>query len=431
MCKSISIVISPNFINLYNNDFQDYLYGIKSNDINVRKYIFKKKIKNKFKIKNITKGIKPEFEKLKPHYSFSNGEDDIENINYIYYSEDEEKKKAINKEKNKYIKNNSIKNDFFLYLHEREIKEKLGSLKNNLNYDDSFNLKESYDNFSINFDKLISRFGQEIKKKYGLNPKNFNTINPSQKNENYDFGDLDNKFDKLFLQKNYEKKKLSEKFAVKSFTNVDRKVNRQYSHLVLYNIPKMAPDFNTRKQFFEIFTEFKDLISLALLSKKNDYILKNGLDFDTFFSCIREIQDENENFARKLFSNMNKSNSSVLNIKDFINGMNSIKKSDLSDKIQLYLNSMDISNKDEISFKEAVKISKASILKNIDYKNDDANLEDLSKFLANYIFKLVGADINKKINIEELKNIVIKKNQNNKSKVNNKDIEYLEMFCGI
>ena len=377
MCKSISIVISPNFINLYNNDFQDYLYGIKSNDINVRKYIFKKKIKNKFKIKNITKGIKPEFEKLKPHYSFSNGEDDIENINYIYYSEDEEKKKAINKEKNKYIKNNSIKNDFFLYLHEREIKEKLGSLKNNLNYDDSFNLKESYDNL------------------------------------------------------NYEKKKLSEKFAVKSFTNVDRKVNRQYSHLVLYNIPKMAPDFNTRKQFFEIFTEFKDLISLALLSKKNDYILKNGLDFDTFFSCIREIQDENENFARKLFSNMNKSNSSVLNIKDFINGMNSIKKSDLSDKIQLYLNSMDISNKDAISFKEAVKISKASILKNIDYKNDDANLEDLSKFLANYIFKLVGADINKKINIEELKNIVIKKNQNNKSKVNNKDIEYLEMFCGI
>ena len=168
-----------------------------------------------------------------------------------------------------------------------------------------------------------------------------------------------------------------------------------------------------------------------MLSKKNDYILKNGLDFDTFYSCIAEIQDESENFAKKLFSNMNKSNSSVLNIKDFINGMNSIKKSDLSDKIQLYLNSMDIFNKDEITFKEAIKISRESILKNIDYKNDDSTLEDLSKFLAQYIFKLVGTDINKKINIEELKNTVINKNENNKSNISSKDIEYLEMFCGI
>ena len=431
MCKSISIVISPGFINLYNNDFQDYLYGIKSNDYNIKKNLLNKKTKNKFKIKNITKGIKPKFEKLKPHYSFSNGEDDIENINYIYYSDDEEKKKIINKEKNKYIKNNSIKNDFFLYLHEREINAKLTSLKENLNYDKSFNLKESYDNFSINFEKLISRFGQEVKKKYGLNPKNFNTVNPSQKNENYDFRDLDNKFDKLFIQKNGDKIKLNNKFAVKSFTNVDRKVNKQYSHLVLYNIPKISPDFNTRKTFFEIFAQFKDLLAIALLSKKNDYILKNGLDFDTFYSCIAEIQDESENFAKKLFSNMNKSNSSVLNIKDFINGMNSIKKSDLSDKIQLYLNSMDIFNKDEITFKEAIKISRESILKNIDYKNDDSTLEDLSKFLAQYIFKLVGTDINKKINIEELKNTVINKNENNKSNISSKDIEYLEMFCGI
>ena len=431
MCKSISIVISPGFINLYNNDFQDYLYGIKSNDYNIKKNLLNKKTKNKFKIKNITKGIKPKFEKLKPHYSFSNGEDDIENINYIYYSEDEEKKKVINKEKNKYIKNNSIKNDFFLYLHEREINAKLTSLKENLNYDKSFNLKESYDNFSIDLEKLISRFGQEVKKKYGLNPKNFNTVNPSQKNENYDFRDLDNKFDKLFIQKNGDKIKLNNKFAVKSFTNVDRKVNKQYSHLVLYNIPKISPDFNTRKTFFEIFAQFKDLLAIALLSKKNDYILKNGLDFDTFYSCIAEIQDESENFAKKLFSNMNKSNSSVLNIKDFINGMNSIKKSDLSDKIQLYLNSMDIFNKDEITFKEAIKISRESILKNIDYKNDDSTLEDLSKFLAQYIFKLVGTDINKKINIEELKNTVINKKENNKSNISNKDIEYLEMFCGI
>jgi hypothetical protein len=31
ICKSISIVISPNFIDLYHNEYQDFLFGIKKN----------------------------------------------------------------------------------------------------------------------------------------------------------------------------------------------------------------------------------------------------------------------------------------------------------------------------------------------------------------------------------------------------------------
>lgn len=435
ICKSISIVISPNFINLYNNEFQDFLLGIRKST-----YILKKtfrKRKSKFKIKNFTKGIKSKYEKLKPHYSFSAGENEIENINYLYYSDDEEKKNQIEKDKKNYInKDHCLKNDFFLYLNEREIGDKLKSLKSNLYYTTPFKLKESYDNFRISFEKLLSRFRQEVKQKYGLNPKNFNSEKPSKINKNYDFNDMDNNFEKLFLQKDFEKIKLSKKFSKKNITNVDKKVNKQYSYFLSYNIPKITSNPKERKRFFEIFGEFKDLISIALSVKQNNFILKNGLDFDTFWNCIPEIQDEREFFAKKLFTNMNKSNSSVLNVQDFLKGMNFIKNSNLSEKLDLYMNSMDIPNANRINFKDAVKISMQSLLKNLDgninYKNADPEsvLNDLSFFLASYIFDLVGVDKNKSINIEDLKKIIYKYNERDYNGDRN-DIKYLQMFCGI
>ena len=435
ICKSISIVISPNFINLYNNEFQDFLLGIKKSTYILKKNYAMGKQKNKFKIKNITKGIKSKYEKLKSHYSFSAGENDIENINYLYYSDDEIKKNKIVNDKDNYLnKGHFLKNDFFLYLNERE-EEKLKSLKKRLYYKTPFKLKESYDNFTISFEKLLSRFRQEIKEKYGLNPQNFNSENSPKKNKNYDFSDMDQKFEKLFIQNNLEKIKLNKKFNKKRITNVDKKVNKQYSYFVAYNIPKIVPNPNSRKKFFQIFGEFKDLISIALSLKQNYFILKNGLDFDTFWNCISEIQDKREFFAKKLFTHMNKSNSSLLNIKDFINGMNFIKNSNLSEKLDLYMNSMDIPNINKISFNDAVKISMQSLLKNLDYgkiniKNAENILNDLSVFLANYIFNLIGVDKDKNINVEDLKRIINKSNEKN-YEGDEKDSGYLQMFCGI
>ena len=433
ICKSISIVISPNFINLYNNDFQDFLYGIKKHDYNILTKFITKKRKTKFKIDNITKGIKSKYEQLKPHYSFSAGENEIENIEYIYYSDNEEKKEKLEKD-NHLNKDYILKNDFFINLVENDINKKLKPLEDNLNYKTTFNLKESYDNFTIDFRKLLSRFRQELYKKYGLNPKNFNSESAKNKNVNYDFRDMDNKFEKLFLQKNFEKIKLNKKFNKKKITNIDKKVNRQYSHFVTYNIPKIVPNPELRKKFFDIFVQFKSLVSIALSMKQNDFILKNGLDFDTFWNCIPEIQDEREFFAKKLFTHMNKSNSSLLNIKDFINGMNFIKNSHLSEKLELYMHSMNIGNNGQINYSDAVKISKQSILKNLDGDNnveDDGILvKELSTFLASYIFKLVGCDTKSSINIDDLKRIINKSKESNDIEVI-KDLEYLELFCGI
>ena len=431
MCKSISIIIAPSFISLYNNEYQEYLLRIKEINYNKEKMRLNKRQKNKLKVRNIIRGIKPEFEKLKPHYSFSAGENEIENINYFYYSDDEEKKRVINKDIKNYLNNkNFLKNDFFLYLNDRETNGKLEQLNDNLNYKNTFSLKESYDSFKINFQKLLSRFSQELKKKYGLNPKNFNSPNNQNKNENYDFSDLDSKFDNLFIRKRGTKKNVNKKFIQKNFTSVDKKVDKKYSHLVLYNIPILMDKYNatSRKKFFEIFIQFKDLLSIALALKKNEMILKNGLDFDTFHYCLAEIQNQNSNFAKNLFAFMNKSNSSLLNIEDFMNGMNYIKHTELSDKVDIYLNSMNILHNGQINFKDAVKVSTYSVLKNLgkEIKNKKNNLvlNELGTFLASYIFELVGCEPNKNMILENLKKTVDKNS-------NNQNIEYLEMFFGV
>ena len=428
ICKGISIVLSPIFINLYKKEYQGYINNkkIKNEKLFLNKKLKGKK-KKKFKIERITKGITAKREKLKNHYSFSSGENEIENIKYVYYSDNEEKKEEINK---KIFDKCFLKNDFYLLTNESDVDKKLKLLKNSLNYKSSFKLKESYDKYKISFEKILNRFRNDIHKKYSLNPKNFNSMNSIKDNDNYDFQDLDGKYENLYLKKKGEKKKIINMPKHATFCNIDKKVNKQYSYFISYNIPKLLDKYKkyNRKKLFDIFIQFKDLIALSLSLNQNELILKNGLDFDTFMNCIFEIQDEEYDFAKNLFSHINKSDSPLLNIEDFIKGMYFIKNSDLTEKLELFSNSLDISNKKEINFQEAIKISKNSISKYLDekYQNKykDLILKELSEYLANFIFQLVGIKKNECINIERLKKF-IKENRDNKN------IRYLEMFYGV
>lgn len=430
ICKGISIVLSPIFINLYKKEYQGYINYKKIKNEKLKLFLNKKlkgKKKKNFKIERLTKGITAKREKLKNHYSFSSGENEIENIKYVYYSDNEEKKEEINK---KIFDKCFLKNDFYLLTNESDVDKKLKLLKNSLNYKSSFKLKESYDKYKISFEKILNRFRNDIHKKYSLNPKNFNSMNSIKDNDNYDFQDLDGKYENLYLKKKGEKKKIINMPKHATFCNIDKKVNKQYSYFISYNIPKLLDKYKkyNRKKLFDIFIQFKDLIALSLSLNQNELILKNGLDFDTFMNCIFEIQDEEYDFAKNLFSHINKSDSPLLNIEDFIKGMYFIKNSDLTEKLELFSNSLDISNKKEINFQEAIKISKNSILKYLDekYQNKykDLILKELSEYLANFIFQLVGIKKNECINIERLKKF-IKENRDNKN------IRYLEMFYGV
>ena len=427
ICKGLSIVSTPSFIELYNNEFQHYL--------NQKKLVLDIKNKNKllihkneidiskFKYRKINKGINSQKEKLKPHYSFASGENEIEKKDYIYYSDNEERKiKTYNE-----IKNNCIfKNDFFIYLYGKRINEKIKKLKNNLHFNKNFDLKNSYDNFNISFDKLINRYKKELSKKFGINAMKFNSDVDKNKND-YDFEDLDSQFDKLYLKRESKKENLNKKLNNNFDYNVDKNVNKYYAYFILYNIPKLLKEYKnyTRQTLFEVFTQFKDLMALSFSLNKNKFILKNGIDFNTFWNCVEELTDEREKFARKLFTQINKSNSSVLNIEDFIKGMYFIQNSEITEKLELFLKSLDISGKGEINFKEAIEISKESILRNLVVDNQDNYvLNELSNFFANFIFKLVGVEKDKCIKISDLKQAIIEGNNENN------EVEYLEMFCG-
>ena len=132
---------------------------------------------------------------------------------------------------------------------------------------------------------------------------------------------------------------------------------------------------------------------------------------------------------------MNKSNSSLLNIEDFIKGMLFLKNAKLNEKLDIYVHSMEIENLNKINFEDAVKISKKSILKKLDGivgKNINLVLNELSTFLASFVFEVIGCEKNKSINLEDLKKIIIKSYENdNKIKIDKQDIGYLEMFFGI
>ena len=425
LCKDISIVISPSFVKLYNNEFKEYLNQKNKkiyNNINNNK---NKINKNNFKIKEIIMGINVKKEQLKPHYSFSSGENEIINNNYIYYSDDEERKNEAYKD---IEKNCILKNDFYIYITKKDVNQKIKNLKKKLNFNTPFNLRESYNNHKVSFEKLLNRYRKELNKKYGLNQINFDSNKDNR--YLYDSQDLNNNFDKLYIKKETEKQKLNKKLKKKVYYNIENIVNKYYSHFILYNIPKLLKEHKnfTRENLFESFGQFKDLISLSFSMNKNEFILKNGIDFETFWNCVEELNDENQNFAKKLFKQINKGNLSVLNIKDFMNGIYFIKNSELKEKLELFLKTLDLTGKGEINYDEAVEISRESILRNLTNQNinkqNNILLNELSIFFANFIFKLVGIEKDKNLKIEDLKQHIIEGN------IEDNDVEYLEMFCG-
>ena len=255
ICKGISIISSHKFIELYLTEFNQYLKLKKDNTIKIKdknKSNNNKLNNNIFKYK-IRKGINEKREKLKNHYSFALGENEIESIDYIYYSENEEKK---NKAYEDIYNNCFFKNDFYIYINEKGINEKIKALKNKLNFNKFFDLRKSYNKFNPNFNTLLDRYKKELSKKLGINTINFNS---DKDKKYYDFEDLDNQFDKLFLKRESEKEKINRKLNKKIYHNIDKTVNQYYAYFVLYNIPKLLRNIKTMidRDYLKFFLNLK------------------------------------------------------------------------------------------------------------------------------------------------------------------------------
>ena len=430
ICKGISMVTTPNFLNIYKKEFKNYLKIENENNKknNYEKICSNKKI-YKFKIKRITKGIKSKYEKYKPHYSFANGEDEVKYEEFIIYSDNEERKEPA--EKN-ILKNCYLKNDFFLYLNKKNTEKKISELKSKLKFNKPFDFRESYKKFSFNFDKLIEKYKKEIQRQLKINPRIYKIDQIDSKINSHNLKYPKDTIANLYLHRNNKKPFKRAQLKHDSFYySADKKANKYYPPFILYNIPKLLSEFKnyTRRRLYEIYMQYKDLVVISYAKNKSDFILKSGVDFDTFWMCVEQLSTEKKKFVEKIYNQINRSKLCVLNMKDFLRGMYFIQNSEITEKLDLFLKALDVSGKGVITYKEAIEICKDSIQRNLSEKNQyNQNnlyaLNELSQFFATFIFKLIGVGQNELLKLDDLKKAILQKN----NEFN--EIEYLEMFCG-
>ena len=452
VCVGASVLTTRPLMKIYENYFLNYLKEKdKQKEIQKKlrqKFLFMDKFRHIYRIKNLTCGIKTKYEKYKPHYSFAEGENNIENVDYVIYSDDEDRKKS----KEKDILNNCyLKNDFFLYINENDIKKKTSELKKNLTFTETYNLRQHYKEYKPDFDNLLEKYKKEIYHQLRINPKIFivDPIDSKINSHNLEFPD--DKLENLYISRRNQKRKNFKLFQqnylrkqpkhkqIKDpkythdpfYHNLARDVNKYYNPLILYNIPKLLKEFKnfTRKRIYELYSKYKDLITMAYTKNKDKYILQNGVDFDTFWRCMDTFSDEKKEFATKIYNQINRREICFLSMEDFLSGMYYMHNSDLTRKLELFLKMLDKSGKGSISFNEAVEICKESIQRSFGEKGDEGTkdktaLNQMSEFFAGFVFQLIGIDKRNNLEIDVLRKAVISK----ENELN--EFEYLEMFCG-
>ena len=318
VCLGAQIITTRPLMALYDNEFKndmkEYMEKMKEMEKEKEELLLKEKLKyKKHKIKKIIPGIRPKYERYKPHYSFADGENNIENIDYIIYSDDEERKESKGK---KILKNCYLKNDFFLYLNENDINKKTIELKKNLNFTASYNLRENFKKFNPSFESLLQRYKKEIYHQLKIDPKIFivDPIDAKINSHNLEFPN--DKLTKLYMPRkqkkvnliNYQKKYLKKtpkyKIAINDhfYHNMNRNISKYYNPFILYNIPKLLSEYNnfTRKRLFELYSKYKDLITMSYAKHKSKYILQNGVDFEVWKISQTKKKNSQLNYIIKL-----------------------------------------------------------------------------------------------------------------------------------
>ena len=387
------------------------------------------------------------YRKLKRNNSYSEGENLTVKTKSSIMSDCEEKKEEIAKdiEENCYLKY-----DFYLYLTEKETEEKLKQLRSKLIHTKPIDIEKSYRKFHCDYDKMIDRFTKEscpqyIKNKQGMIFNNNTTINTTNSNkskkikspltvdeicQNLDIHNMqfpNRKLDKVYIQSEDKLPYITKNAKQETFYhNLQRNVDKFYPHFLIFNIKKMLSLYKNfdRKQLYQIFAIYKDLVSLCYATNKDELILKNGIDFATFWKCVNDISVEKKKFVEKLFMQINRNKSRLLTMNDFFEGMSFIQNTELKEKLDLFLKALDETGKGNLLYDEVKNICKDSIKRNLfdeSQSNDEYALVELSEFFADFIFKLLNNPLDEPLKLEDIKNAIIQ---------GSVETQYLEMFCG-
>lgn len=203
------------------------------------------------------------------------------------------------------------------------------------------------------------------------------------------------------------------------------KIEKYYPDLISFNIPHFLNAFPKlkRRELFEIFVEFKTLLKICVIINKNLKLIKEGIDFDTFYNCILQMNSQGKEMTKKIFNTINTLNSKYVNWEELMNGLLTLKNKDLNDKLDLFLRIIDSDGNGYLSFEEVYSLSIDSLSRQLS-KGKEMNENDivitlLADYFAKLIFQLVGRPINEEIPITEIKAKIYEGGQ---------AAEYLQMF---
>ena len=270
-------------------------------------------------------------------------------------------------------------------------------------------------------------------KKRGIKEKIITNRILGEKNENNTFIEMSNNSEK----ENAKKKK----FSIINSKNItfmaEKKVNKLFHDLLIFQLPKLPKKKYIRKVLYDIFIEFKNLLILSMMKNKDINIYKKGIDFNTFYNCNTKINQQGKIIGKKIFEIFNnKTDIKYMNLNHYIDGMLKIKESNKENKLDLFFEMLNNNSDGCLTYDDIYKLSIICLQKitlNIEdeadfekyiKENDDKDIkivEGLAEYFCKMIFKLVSVDIKEKIPLKLLKKLIIQGGE---------QADYIELLFG-
>ena len=193
------------------------------------------------------------------------------------------------------------------------------------------------------------------------------------------------------------------------YYSLENDVNEVIPSLFKCNIPQLLEKYKnfSRSELYDLFVQYKILMKLNICINKDRKIINKGIDFNTFYKGVPEMSNESEDLAKKMFNVINESGTSNLSLDEFLKGMCTIKSEKISDKIDMFFKIIDSDCNNNLSWEEVYDISIMSLKRTlcIDDENSESIVNDLAKFFADLIFKLVDVEKDKEIPLPKIRDV--------------------------
>jgi len=390
-------------------------------------------------ISNKVKDFKKRKKQVTKQTSFTFGINDNEenNYEYLYYSDNEIRKKNLF---NHIFKNCKNKIDFYLQskntIYDKTLKELELKLSENKPKNKNKQKKETININSLSADMLLRE--EYLTEKKSKNKYLFRTKKESKPLTNQNIIDAFNllqrndptmDINKFCIQKKLKKNLPYVKQNIKDNTDKypfnHKKTNKIYPSLFNINVPRVLkahPNYSLY-ELIKYYTKFKSLINIWFNLYNNVHVVDYGIDFDTFYNCSDELSNEEIEFVKMIYEKINDSPSGILSLEDYIEALNCINQKDAFHQFNLFKKIFLNKDKKILSYKDVMDISLISIkriVKKNDTNGDKKIIKDLAKFLVNYIFKISNADVNKGIEVNKLKIML--------NSIGGENLDYLKMF---